>query len=295
MADQEKTLARTQRYAAVGVVVAASCLFGYGVAGSYRSIERLAAVHHVPLAALVPVGIDGGLVGAVLLDIVLTWTGYPVWWLSRSLTLGTIAANGAAGWPDPVATGLHPAAPVMILAVIEATQSVLLHRTPSAIAERREPVPLARWLLAPWPTWMLWRRMVLWQVTSYRDALETEQRQLRAFHQLRRRYGANWAEQVPDDLAWMLRDGVMIEDAIRMASELASEVPPEGSGLAERGMRGDRTDAELAADMRTRWPVRRPSREDVRTTYRIGSTRASRLLHNWNAAQPQADRQAEVA
>jgi hypothetical protein len=142
---------------------------------------------------------------------------------------------------------------------------------------------------------MLWRRMVLWQVTSYREALETEQRRLRALHLLRRRYGASWAEQVPDDLARMLRCGVMIDDAIAMASGLASEVLPAGSGCAERGAPRDRTDAELAADMRTHWPVHRPSREAVRTTYRIGSTRASRILRNWSAAQPQADRPAEVA
>jgi hypothetical protein len=79
---------------------------------------------------------------------VLTWTGYPVWWL-RWLALATIAANGVAGWPDRVATGLHLAAPVMVLAVIEATRSVLLRRPSPTGAGRREPVPPARWLLAP--------------------------------------------------------------------------------------------------------------------------------------------------
>lgn len=115
MADQDKTLTRAQRWAAVGVAIASSCLFGYGVAGSYRSIEGLAVVHQIPLPALVPVGIDGGLVGAVVLDIVLTWTGYPVWWLrwvSRSLTfpqfigcMARLSGTATSSLPFPLGRG----------------------------------------------------------------------------------------------------------------------------------------------------------------------------------------------
>lgn len=275
-------LTMPQRWAVAGVLAAASCLFAYGAAGSYESVTHLAVTHHVPLPRLVPVGVDGGLVGAVLLDVVLTWIGYPVWWLrwlARLLTLGTIAANATAGWPDPVATGLHLAAPVMILAVVEATRSVLLRR-PVPPGQRREPIPVARWLLAPWPTWKLWRRMVLWQVTSYREALDTEQRRLRAQFQLRHRYGQDWHRHVPDDLAWMLRDGVLLDDAFTRVAEVVDE--PEAISFA------DRSDEELAADMCTRWPERRPSRESVRVTYRIGSGRARRLLDRWvdREAQP---------
>ncbi len=204
-------LTAAQRWAITGVALAAACLFGYGAAGSYTSIAHLAAGHHVPLPRLVPVGIDGGLVGTVLLDIVLTWSGQPVWWLrwlSRLLTLATVAANAAAGWPDPVSTGLHLAAPVMILATVEATRSVLLHR-PVLTGPRREPVPLARWLLAPWPTWKLWRRMVLWQVTSYRAALNTEQQRLRALYRLRHRYGLWGANTWPRAVSWNFSDCAM--------------------------------------------------------------------------------------
>lgn len=277
-------LTAAHRWAITGVALAAVCLFGYGLAGSYTSITHLAAGHHVPLPRLVPVGIDGGLAGTVLLDIVLTWSGYPIWWLrwlSRLLTLGTIAANTAAGWPDPVSTGLHLAAPVMILAVVEATRSVLLHR-PVLTGPHREPIPLARWLLAPWPTWKLWRRMVLWQETSYRAALDTEQQRLRALYRLRHRYGQHWHQHVPDDLAWMLRDGVMLDDAFGQIAELTGEAPPPGRSPEARAM----SDEELAADMCVRWPSARPSRESVRLAYRIGSGRARRILSRWTRQQP---------
>lgn len=60
-------ITRAQRSAIVGVALVAVCLFGYGAAGSYTSVTHLAAAHHVPLPRLVPVCIDGGLVGTVLL------------------------------------------------------------------------------------------------------------------------------------------------------------------------------------------------------------------------------------
>jgi hypothetical protein len=285
----------------------------------------------MPLPRLVPAGIDGGLVGTVLLDIVLTWIGSPVWWLrwlARFLTVGTVAANGAAGWPDPVAVGLHIAAPLMMLAMVEAARSVLLRRTGEASGGHRESIPLARWLLAPWPTWLLWRRMVLWQVTSYRTALETEQRRLRALYRLRDRYGSDWQSCVADDLAWMLREGVLLEDALAQVESLTGPEPPAsgraldcvvsrsapagaarqpgavapddsadqagpvGSGAADRSAEAglplafaDRPDEELVTDMCLRWPGARPSRESVRTTYRIGAGRARRIVDQWRIAR----------
>jgi hypothetical protein len=47
-----------------------------------------------------------------------------------------------------------------------------------------KPIPLIRWLLAPWSTLLLWRRMALWQITSYRTAIDTELVMRRAVTQL---------------------------------------------------------------------------------------------------------------
>jgi hypothetical protein len=165
------SLSRGQR-AAVGVSVALGLgLAGYGVAGSYQTVSALAKHRGVPLAPLVPVGIDGGLIGVVVLDLVLSWIGQPIGWLRqfvRILTVGTVAANAAAGWPDLVSAGLHVAAPLMLLAMVEAGRIVLLRRIKSADGRTRDPIPVARWVLAPWPTWLMWRRMVLWRIGSFR-------------------------------------------------------------------------------------------------------------------------------
>jgi len=196
---------------ALGVVVAA-----YGLAGSYVSVADLADRHQVPLAALVPAGIDGGLVAVVVLDLVWTLIGSPVGWLRqlvRVLSVGTLAANAVAGWPDPVAVGLHAAAPLMLLAMIEASRTVLMRRIGQAQGTLREPIPLARWLLALWRTFLLWRRMALWQVTSYRIAVGAELQVRHAVTLLRVRYGRRWACRASADLVWMLRAGVAVAEA----------------------------------------------------------------------------------
>jgi hypothetical protein len=100
-----------QRMAVGGSVALGLGLAAYGVAGSYRAVSGLAQRKGVPLAHLVPVGIDGGLIGVVVLDLVLSWIGQPIGWLRqfvRVLTVGTVAANAAAGWPDLVSAGLRP-------------------------------------------------------------------------------------------------------------------------------------------------------------------------------------------
>jgi hypothetical protein len=123
--------------------------------------------------------------------------------------------------------------------------------------------------------------MVLWQVTSYPTALDTEKRRLRALYRLRDHYGSEWDRRIPDDLAWMLRDGVLLDEALDQIAELAGGSPhPARPSIAACR----RSDEELAADMCDHWPDTRPSREWVRTTYRIGSGRARRIRSRWTAA-----------
>ena len=133
-ASRVQRLGRTQR-GAVGISITLGLMLAaYGMAGSYETVSDLARREGVPLPELVPVGIDGGIVGVVVLDLVFTWTGQPLGWLRqlvRLLTIGTVVANAAAGWPDPIAVGLHTAAPLMLLTMVEAGQIAVV---PSAVA-----------------------------------------------------------------------------------------------------------------------------------------------------------------
>lgn len=221
VADDPARVWRLSRGQAVAVgvsVILGLVVGGYGLAGSYVTVSELAGQRSVPLASLVPAGIDGGLVAVVVLDLVVAWIGTPVGWLRqlvRVLSVGTVAANTVGGWPDPVAVGLHAAAPLMLLAMVEAGRTVLLRRMGQAKGVLRDSIPLARWVLAPWRTWLLWRRMVLWQITSYRRAVDTELELRRAVAVLRTRYGRRWRHEAPSDLVWMLHTGIHAEDACR--------------------------------------------------------------------------------
>jgi hypothetical protein len=141
--------------------------------------------------------------------------------------VGTIAANAVGGWPDPIAVGLHTAAPLMLLAMVEAGRTVLLRRIRQGRGTLRKAVPLARWLLAPWRTWLLWRRMVLWRVTSYQRAVEVELELRRAVSVLRMHYGRGWRRRAPTDLVWMLRTGIAVErTCARVQALVSGDDPP---------------------------------------------------------------------
>ena len=233
---------------AVGVSVTLGLgLAAYGVAGSYQTVSGLAERRGVPLALLVPVGIDGGLIGVVVLDLVLSWIGQPIGWLRqfvRVLTVGTVAANAAAGWPDLVSAGLHVAAPLMLLVMVEAGRTVLLRRVNSPDGRPRDPIPVARWLLAPWPTWLMWRRMVMWRIASFQDALDAEQQRRHAIILLRVRYGRRWKRHAPPELVWMLQSGVSIREAVARVGGLFRADTDSGQVTASAA--GEKT---LAADI----------------------------------------------
>jgi hypothetical protein len=246
-------LSRGQR-AAIGAAVALGLgLVAYGVAGSYQTVSALAERRGVPLASLVPVGIDGGLIGVVVLDLVLSWIGQEIGWLRqfvRVLTVGTVAANAAAGWPDLVSAGLHVAAPLMLLAMVEAGRTVLLRRVNSPDGRLRDPIPAARWLLAPWPTWLMWRRMVLWRIASFQDALDAEQERWRAITLLKASYGWRWRLHAPPELVWMLRTGVSMGDAVARARMLAARTDT-GTGHVPGGADAATLETDMSARTRS--------------------------------------------
>ncbi len=237
---------------AIGVSVLLGLgLAGYGVAGSYKTVSVLAARRGVPLAPLVPVGIDGGLIGVIALDLVLSWTGQPIGWLRqlvRALTVGTVAANAAAGWPDLVAAGLHAAAPLMLLAMVEAGRTVLLRQITGLDGQVHDPIPAARWVLAPWSTWLMWRRNVLWRTGGYSAALVIEERRRMEIALLRIRHGRKWRRHLPADSWWLLGSGIpMSETAVNVTGLVnGRSIGPPGSDMI-----GGRLGPDRSAGVRT--------------------------------------------
>ena len=236
--------------AVIGIIIALTLgLAAYAAAASYESVSGLAVRLHVPLPRLNPVGIDGGLLGVIVLDIALTWIRKPIRWLrftARLFAAGTVAANVMAGWPDPAGIGLRIAAPVLIIVIVEAGRHILLHRDDEPDADR---IPRIRWLIDFRGTFALWRRMHLWGEKSYTRAVDIELERIAAMEKLSMRYGPDeWAAEAPADLVWMLRAGVRMTEALARVAELtagpasgpAADVPlmsarnkrPAGTGKA---------------------------------------------------------------
>lgn len=205
------------------VLAVAAILVAYGAAGSYESLSQLAARHLVPFPRFAPVGIDGALVGFLVIDLALTLWGRPVFWLHQVVRLfcaATVWFNFRAGWPDTIGAGFRVMAPALLVILSEVVRVVILRDQ-----RQGERVPWTRWLLAPVATFRLWRRMQLWRIADYQEAVDMELSRLRSVEQLRHRFGETWEKKVPGDLAWMLAEGVRIGEAVAMVGELCT-LPP---------------------------------------------------------------------
>lgn len=227
-----RTTGRTAGTVAVVAILGLLTLALLAAAGasSYDNLFHLAASRSVPIPHLSPLEIDGGLVVVIVLDIMFTWRGCPLGGLrllARILGVGTIVANVMAGWPDPVGASLRAFAPAIIVAVTEALRAFLLRRHRD---EDEKGIPFARWMLAPWPTFVLWRRMKLWDIPGYRTAVDMELSRRQAIVKLEMHFGAKWKTAAPADLVWMLRGGVRMTDALTRVAKLtgsAARVSPQ--------------------------------------------------------------------
>lgn len=285
------TAGRRPAVMAVLVALIAAGLGTYAAAASYDTVSHLAALKGVALPRLNPIGIDGGLAGVIVLDIAATWLAEPIWWLrmtARVFAVATVAANAAAGWPDPVGTGLRVAAPVLFVVITEAGRTLLLRgrkaQERKAKAARREQrrgdrIPAVRWLLDFPGTWALWKRMRLWRESSYRAAVSTELERLAAIEKLAAAYAPEaWQEKAPADLVWMLTSGVRMAEALARAAELTAAGERDralSAALeAERAARGkaeaERDEAERKAESLARKLAGSGTRKRSGTSVRNG-------------------------
>nr|WP_063787229.1 DUF2637 domain-containing protein [Streptomyces sp. NBRC 110028] len=202
-------LTRTHRIL-VGVVVAGAVVIAaIGFAGSYSAVRDLAEKKGFgAFSNVFPIGIDAGICVLLALDLLLTWIRIPFPLLRQTawmLTAATIAFNGAAAWPDPIGVGMHAVIPVLFVVSVEAARHAI-GRIADITADRHmESVRLVRWLLAPLPTFRLWRRMKLWELRSYEEVIQLEQDRLVYQTRLQARYGRQWRRKAPVEALMPLR------------------------------------------------------------------------------------------
>ncbi|MBM7173612.1 DUF2637 domain-containing protein, partial [Streptomyces sp. G44] len=223
-------LTRTHRIL-IGVVVAGAVVIaGIGFAGSYAAVRELAEQKGFGgFSVVFPIGIDAGICVLLALDLLLTWIRIPFPLLRQTawlLTAATIAFNGAAAWPDPLGTGMHAVIPVLFVVAVEAARHAIGRIADITADKHMEGVRLTRWLLSPVPTFLLWRRMKLWELRSYDQVIKLEQERLVYQARLRSRFGRAWRRKAPVESLMPLR-------LARYGVPLAETAP---AGLAAAGI-----------------------------------------------------------
>ncbi|QIY77152.1 DUF2637 domain-containing protein [Streptomyces sp. RLB1-33] len=215
----------------IGVVVAGALVIaGIGFAGSYAAVRELALKKGFGNFAYVfPIGIDAGICVLLALDLLLTWIRIPFPLLRQTawlLTVATIAFNGAAAWPDPLGVGMHAVIPVLFVVSVEAARHAIGRIADITADKHMEGVRLTRWMLSPLPTFLLWRRMKLWELRSYEQVIKLEQDRLVYQARLHSRFGRAWRRKAPVESLMPLR-------LARYGVPLAETAP---SGLAAAGI-----------------------------------------------------------
>jgi len=215
----------------IGVVVTGAVIIaGIGFAGSYAAVRELALKKGFgDFSYVFPIGIDAGICVLLALDLLLTWIRIPFPLLRQTawlLTAATIAFNGAAAWPDPLGVGMHAVIPVLFVVAVEAARHAIGRIADITADKHMEGVRLTRWLLSPVPTFLLWRRMKLWELRSYDQVIKLEQERLVYQARLRSRFGRAWRRKAPVESLMPLR-------LARYGVPLAETAP---AGLAAAGI-----------------------------------------------------------
>ncbi|WHM30783.1 DUF2637 domain-containing protein [Streptomyces sp. BPPL-273] len=282
--------------AGIGAAAAAG-VGALGLISSFDAVSAAAARWGFGEPWMLPVGIDVAIPVFTLanlllirMDMALAWVRFVPW----ALTLITCGLNVAAGhslW----AKVAHGTMPLLWVVFSEIGAHIYAVRIGAATGRRMEKVRFSRWLLAPLSTFALWRRMTLWEVTSYADALARERERLLARADLRERYGRAWRRRTPRRERVLLRLGELNpadavpdttpdpkptpEPAREEATPSAPRAPRKRVGKG-RGKAAPRSVADLLTEARTTtadWPDSGINAEALRKALRCGASPARQV------------------
>lgn len=271
----------SNEFTAVAVVAALVAVLGLlGFVNSFAAVADAARPSFGRLAWTVPLGIDLGIAIFAALDIVLARLDMRVRWLRFipwALTAATVYLN-VAGEASVFGKVAHAVLPALWVVAVEIAAHVIRIRAGIANGTRMDGIRTSRWLLAPWTTLKLWRRMVLWEIRSYPDALARERARVLALTELQDTYGRwAWRHRAPRRVRALYRLGELHTAALTGEATGAPTAGPsngpdgEGPGLpsvdrpALESGPSPRTDAGPSAP-HTSGPSAAPSRTRKRTT-----------------------------
>ncbi|MFE7595402.1 DUF2637 domain-containing protein, partial [Kitasatospora sp. NPDC057512] len=213
---------------AILAAVGGATLAGIGFSGSYTALQQLGFKHKFgDFSYAFPIGVDAGIVALLAMDLHLIRKGAPAPWLrllAHTFTAATIYFNAASAGSltaNPTGTMMHAVIPMMFVAVVEAGRRLVIRITRIEAGHGRDGVPLHRWILAPWPSYLMFRRMRLNGIASYDRAVELERERLVYRVMLERDHGGDW-RKAPSDLRLPLtmeRFGLSVDEALALPAQ----------------------------------------------------------------------------
>ncbi|MFX4293599.1 DUF2637 domain-containing protein [Streptomyces bohaiensis] len=198
-----------------------------GFVMSYATLRKVAFEQwgfSAELAKWFPVGVDTAIVAFLALDLVLIRRGVP-WPLLRvaahGMTAATVWFNASAHGSvtaDTTRSAAHALMPLLFVVGIEAARRLVVQTARLETGTAMDRVPLHRWLLAPWPTARLYRRMRLCGITSYPEMIARD-RDLMGYQQwLARKHDGDLTQADPDALLpmEMAKYGISVTEALAL-------------------------------------------------------------------------------
>ena len=169
MTDMSKhaKLTKGQRRALAVAVTLVAAGMAIGFLSSFTTLYAAAQAHAWRFPALLPLAVDSGILAYVLLDHLAVSLGARSRWLhlaAWALAAFTVWANAAVS-DGGVWRVIHAAMPALWVLGVEALR--FMWRKLHADGSQPDRIPAGRWVAAPWPTLLLWRRMRLLGVTAW--------------------------------------------------------------------------------------------------------------------------------
>ncbi|MFE5669084.1 DUF2637 domain-containing protein [Streptomyces niveus] len=227
----------------VAIVLAAAVVSTLGLLSSYTALETAAAGWGWDWPWLLPVGIDVAIPAFTGANLILIRMGMELrWirWVPRALTAATVYLNWEAAHTGAGQIG-HAVLTLLWVIFSEIASHVYATRIGAVTGKiRMETVRRSRWILAPIPTARLRRRMILWEITSYEEALTRLQEQTYLRAQLKERYGRRWRSKAPLEQRMALKLG-------SAPAALADTLTPEDAHTVERVEESARAHPDVSA------------------------------------------------
>ncbi|KIF69281.1 hypothetical protein HY68_12860 [Streptomyces sp. AcH 505] len=279
------------------VAVLAAGVGGLGLAASFEAVSSAGARWGFAFPWMLPVGIDTAIPVFTAAFLLLIRTDMPLGWVRFvpwALTGVTCWLNIAAGH-SLSAKLAHGTMPLLWVVLSEVAAHVYASRIGAVTGRRMEKIRRSRWLLAPVSTFALWRRMTLWEITSYSEALGRERERQLARADLREQHGRRWRSQTPRRERVLLKLGELSPAGDEAAvtpkpptqpepepSQGGAPKPPRKRTTKPKPSKSVRTPAELLTQARqatTEWADAAINAEAIRTELHCSAAN-SRVLRD---------------